>query len=82
MSVPPVANDEDDFESFDLMGVDDIDSPAHEDDMIVDLTLIPAMTEPCPNPECSADAAVIYAVDLLREFRQCVDGCGIFMVLE
>lgn len=73
---------DEDFQSFDLMGVEDIDSPDHEDDMTVDLTLIPAMTEPCPNPECSAHAAVIYAVDLSREFRQCVDGCGVFMVLE
>lgn len=75
-------NIDNDHESFDLMGVEDIDAVSHVDDLTVDPTLIPAMTEPCPNPECSGHAAVIYAVELATEFRQCVLDCGVFMVLE
>lgn len=73
---------EDDFIAFCDMGVENIDAPSHVDDFTVDPTLIPARTEPCPNPDCSAHAAILYAVELGKEFRQCVVGCGVFMVVE
>ena len=83
MSVPPVAHDEDDFESFDMMGVADPDSPLHADDMVVDRTIIPTNTEPCPNcDECGSHAAMLFEVSIGQEFRQCLAGCGVFMVLE
>ena len=72
--------DEDDFESFDMMGLDDCDSPLNVDDLSVDCTLIPALTEACPNDNCSEDAAMVYAVELGVEFRQCT--CGIYMLIE
>ena len=77
-----IATIEDDFESFDLMGVEDIDAPSHEDDLTVDSSLIPTQTEPCPNRLCSAEAACIYEVSVGTEFRQCLDGCGVYALVE
>lgn len=72
---------EDDFESFDLMGIEDIDAPSHDDDLTVG-SHIPTHTEACPNRLCSADAACIYEVSVGTEFRQCLDGCGVYALVE
>lgn len=72
----------DDFVSFDLMGIENIDAENHVDDLWVDGTLIPTHTEACPNSQCSADAAIIYEMSVGAEFRQCLDGCGVYQLVE
>mgnify|MGYP003119535735 CR=1 FL=1 len=65
---------DEDFESFDMMGVDCPDSDTHSDDMFVDNELISTHTEPCP--KCGEPAAILFEVSVAHEFRQCLIGCG------